>query len=230
MLFRPLLSVWGDVTPQVAPLLQRCIPAALFLGNRSRRALALTFDDGPHPGDTPALLAVLARHNAPATFFPIGERVARWPALVCAATEAGHQIGLHSMRHRPFVWMTETAIVAELMAEQALLARVCGRPTSAFGWVRPPYAVAWPRTLRRLRRHGYRVVLGSSLPVHWAQPAERTIGQVLRAASNGAIIILHEAQTGPPIANLVDDLVPQLRAAGYTLVTIEQLWQGSDMR
>src|SRR5438477_403188 len=56
---------------------------------------ALTFDDGPHPRGTPAVLEILARTGAAATFFLVGEQVARDPALALEVAAAGHHVGLH---------------------------------------------------------------------------------------------------------------------------------------
>ena len=63
--------------------------------------VALTFDDGPHPEGTPAVLEVLARAGARATFFLVGEQVQRRPALAAEIVAAGHAVALHGYRHRP---------------------------------------------------------------------------------------------------------------------------------
>src|SRR3984957_12327787 len=62
--------------------------------------VALTFDDGPHPEGTPAILELLARHRATATFFVVGEQVRRRPALLAQIRAQGHQVALHCDRHR----------------------------------------------------------------------------------------------------------------------------------
>ena len=62
--------------------------------------VALTFDDGPHPEGTPAVLEALARAGARATFFVVGEQVQRRPALVAEIAAAGHVVALHGYRHR----------------------------------------------------------------------------------------------------------------------------------
>ncbi|MGH2869094.1 MAG: polysaccharide deacetylase family protein, partial [Solirubrobacteraceae bacterium] len=68
--------------------------------------VALTFDDGPHPEGTPAVLEVLARAGARATFFVIGEQARRWPQLVAEIRAAGHEVALHGFRHRLQLRMT----------------------------------------------------------------------------------------------------------------------------
>ena len=64
------------------------------------RGVGLTFDDGPHPQGTPATLDALSAAGATATFFLVGEQVARWPGLAAEIAAAGHEIGLHGYRHR----------------------------------------------------------------------------------------------------------------------------------
>src|SRR5438552_8777419 len=66
----------------------------------SGRGYALTFDDGPHPEGTPAVLEILARAGVAATFFLVGEQVARDRSLAGEVVAAGHQVGLHCHRHR----------------------------------------------------------------------------------------------------------------------------------
>src|SRR5215470_4883360 len=69
-------------------------------GDRSRRRIALTFDDGPHPIHTPALLDALAELGAPATFFLVGRGVEAHPELVARIASEGHELGNHTYAHR----------------------------------------------------------------------------------------------------------------------------------
>ena len=68
--------------------------------------MALTFDDGPHPQGTPAVLSALAAHGARATFFLVGEQVERRPALAREVHDAGHEVALHCHRHRNALRLT----------------------------------------------------------------------------------------------------------------------------
>src|SRR5262245_7040298 len=71
----------------------------LWCAARPMRAVALTFDDGPDPTFTPRVLEILAEKQAPATFFVVGERAARYPELVRRLHDMGHTIGNHSQTH-----------------------------------------------------------------------------------------------------------------------------------
>lgn len=77
-------------------------PNILWFGGEAHREIALTFDDGPHPKDTPQVLDMLAKHNIQATFFLVGKYVEQYPELVKRIHQSGHQLGIHCYRHRPF--------------------------------------------------------------------------------------------------------------------------------
>jgi peptidoglycan/xylan/chitin deacetylase (PgdA/CDA1 family) len=108
-------------------LLRRHFPQALWNGPGDHRAIALTFDDGPHPQDTPRLLELLARQQVRATFFQVGKQVAEYPDLVRQVAEAGHQIGMHGYRHRAFPLESAAILRGHLAHTQFLIAQACQR-------------------------------------------------------------------------------------------------------
>ena len=73
---------------------------ALWRGKAGSRQVALTFDDGPHPITTRAVLEILRAHDVRATFFLLGHMVARSPGLAAELTAAGHEVGVHGWEHR----------------------------------------------------------------------------------------------------------------------------------
>jgi peptidoglycan/xylan/chitin deacetylase (PgdA/CDA1 family) len=218
-LTRARLSVWAS------HLLRRGSPGALWAGRPSAPLVALTFDDGPDPRDTPRLLEVLARHQVTATFFQIGERVERWPDLSRQVAAAGHQLALHGYRHRPFPLEAPEALRGQLAYTRRMLAQISGRPADTLRDVRPPYGVYTPATLAGLLAWGYRPVMWSVVPFHWMQPAEPTITQATRMVRRGSLLVLHESLGGPPVADLTDAIVTRLAAAGYGFVSVDQMWQ-----
>jgi peptidoglycan/xylan/chitin deacetylase (PgdA/CDA1 family) len=111
-------------------------------GRSGKRAVALTFDDGPDPLTTPALLRLLARHRAPATFFVIGKKAEMHPELIRAILAGGHLVGNHTYRHDTLVMLKSAAILArEIEAAQAAVAPF-GVVPLAF---RPPVGITSPR-------------------------------------------------------------------------------------
>jgi peptidoglycan-N-acetylglucosamine deacetylase len=131
----------------------------------SGRGYALTFDDGPHPQGTPAVLASLARAGVQATFFLVGERVQREPALAREILQAGHEIGLHCHRHRNLLRLAPWQVGEDIARAQAAIEDATGRGVRLY---RPPYGVLNAYALRLARKHGWRTLLWS----HWGRDWE----------------------------------------------------------
>jgi len=125
-------------------------------GSRESRRIALTFDDGPDPDRTPALLDTLAALGAPATFFLLGRAVEKNPELAARIAREGHEIGNHTYNHRYLPLQRSSSVARELAEADATIARATGVvPTLA----RPPYGGRSPFTVRAFARAGKRVVL-----------------------------------------------------------------------
>ncbi len=215
----------GNLLPHIHPILQKRFPQALWSGNPGRREVALTFDDGPHPQDTPDLLEVLDRHQVKATFFLVGERVEMYPDLVAQVAARGHQFGIHGYRHEPFPLISSVDLQAQLDTTRNLISAASGYAVEHIRDVRPPYGVALNSTVQRLLQWQYRPVMWSIVPLHWFLPEQETIQHVLRLVCCGSLIVLHENQPGHPVAELTDRIVAQVKAMEYTFITVDQMWQ-----
>jgi peptidoglycan-N-acetylglucosamine deacetylase len=209
---------------RAAGIVQRLFPEVLWEGPRDGRQVALTFDDGPHPVDTPAVLEVLGRREVTASFFHIGEVAERHHDLVWEVAAAGHQLALHGYIHRAFPLIEPRLLHDQLSRGQRLLASSSGRDPRSIRYVRPPFGAYLPRTLDALRSWGYRVVMGSVVPMHWHQSAAKTIRETAQAVRPGAVLVLHESLGGPPVASLTDAIISQLLAAGVVFVTVDEMW------
>ena len=123
---------------------RRCASA---LGIEDRTAsgcgYALTFDDGPHPDGTPAMLEILAHAGVRATFFLVGEQVRRNPALAGEIAAAGHEIGLHCDRHRNLLRLAPWQVRADIARARATIEDATGRAIGAL-----------PAAIRRAQRVG----------------------------------------------------------------------------
>lgn len=227
MVWRPLLESYAAMSlADVGRLIDRHFPDILWAGSPATRQLALTFDDGPHPRDTPALLEVLARHGVTATFSWLGERVEAHPELVGAAAAAGHQLMIHGYRHRSFLLEPQAELRAMLGRTRELLAHHSGRDPATITSVRPPFGHFSGSVLGALRRWGYQPVLCSIMPVHWMQPAALSVRHVLQQAGPGSLIVLHEALGGPPVAELTDRILAGLAGRELGFVTVDALRAG----
>lgn len=217
-----MLERWLDTGPIVTGIGRRLLPECVWHGDRSRAMVALTFDDGPDPDHTPALLEVLSRHDVRATFFWIGWRVRRAPELARRVAAAGHAVGLHGERHRSWLGRNAADVIAELDAMRASFADVLGGPGPQIA--RPPFGCATRGQLRRLAERGYRVIECDVLPGDWAAPARVVVERVARRARNGSIVALHDGNSaGPRVAETTDRIISRLRERGLEFATVEEM-------
>ena len=155
-------------------------------------AVALTFDDGPHPQGTPAVLAALAARGARATFFLIGEQVQKYPALAAEIAAAGHGIALHGYRHRNLMRVAPRALAADLDRAHALIAETTGIAPRVY---RPPYGIFTPAGLVLARRRGWAPMLWSRWGRDWrGSITPQKIAQlVTTGVIGGDVLLLHDA-------------------------------------
>jgi peptidoglycan/xylan/chitin deacetylase (PgdA/CDA1 family) len=204
--------------------MQRRHPGVLWHGDEARREIAITFDDGPHPRDTPQVLETLARHGVHATFFLIGRNIERYPSLVEQIHREGHQIGIHCYRHLPFPLEHPATLRRHLEHTRTLITGECGVSPDTLVEVRPPYGFFTGRTRSILSKWGYRLVLWNNMPLHFLQPVQWTTNQILGQAVPGSIIVMHDGKGhGSKVAHIVDIVIPRLKAMGFGFVTIEQM-------
>ena len=167
----------------------------LFRGPRDCGSVALTFDDGPHPAITPALLEVLERHAARATFFLVGRRAATWPHLARQIAEAGHAIGSHGFAHEGTWWRSATWLDRDLERAEEAFGDLLASPRV----FRPPHGLLSPSWYLASRRRGYRPVLWSVASRDWRiNDAGRVSARVVKRLRPGSIVLFHEcrARTG----------------------------------
>ena len=185
-------AAWS--APALAPIVPAVsdvigVPRLLPAG---ARGVALTFDDGPHPEGTPALLDILAGAGASATFFLIGENVRRWPEIAQRIAREGHVVALHGYRHRNQLRLTPRAFASDLERGAQVLEETIGtRPTL----YRPPYGIFSPAGLAIVRRNGYRTLLWSRWGHDWRRriTPERIAAEVTREVADGDVLLLHDS-------------------------------------
>jgi peptidoglycan/xylan/chitin deacetylase (PgdA/CDA1 family) len=218
---------FAPLYPYLYRLLKPTFPNCLWSGRPTSPQIALTFDDGPHPRYSRELLKVLDRHNVIASFFWLGLCVERSPQVASQVSEAGHWVGLHGYDHDLFPRLKRDRLRADLDRTRDLIHRTCGIAKDRLIDVRPPYAVATPRTLKYLRSWGYRTVMWSVVPEDWLHPGvDVAIDRVLTQTTQGSQIVFHDGHYGgKDVAETVDRLIPQLKQRGYEFVTVDQLWQ-----
>ena len=154
--------------------------------------VALTFDDGPHPQGTPAVLEALHEHGAVATFFLAGEQVERRPALAAEIVAAGHRVELHCHRHRNLLRLTVREFLEDAERARTAIEDASGQEIADY---RPPYGIFSAATLRAVRSRGWRPVLWSRWGRDWARSAtpESIARRSCAHLRAGDVVLLHDA-------------------------------------
>ncbi|WP_433206093.1 polysaccharide deacetylase family protein [Dactylosporangium sp. CS-047395] len=151
--------------------------------------VALTFDDGPDPASTAALLAALHRGGARATLFAIGRNARTYPRLLRQARNAGMWIGNHSWSHPDLTRLTPARTRAELRRTQAALRRAGGALPRLF---RPPYGATGATVRAAAARLGLTEVLWDVDSRDWAGASTDDIVAAASGLTDGQVILLHE--------------------------------------
>jgi cellulose synthase/poly-beta-1,6-N-acetylglucosamine synthase-like glycosyltransferase/peptidoglycan/xylan/chitin deacetylase (PgdA/CDA1 family)/spore germination protein YaaH len=198
--------------------------------------IALTFDDGPDPRWTPAILDILKQENVPATFFIIGKNGQAYPDLMRRLVNEGHEIGNHTYTHPNLGEIPVSLTDLELNATQRLIESETGRSTVLF---RPPYfgdaEADKPQEVEpafRAQQLGYLLVgvridpSDWQLPVSARQIVDRTVERALdeNPETRGQIVLLHDSggDRAATVAAL-PELIHQLRARGFRFVPVSEL-------
>ena len=164
--------------------LQRTLPGAA--------GVAITFDDGPHPEGTPAVLEILAAADIKATFFLVGEQVERRPALAAEIAAQGHLIGLHGYRHRPQPVMPTKTVHHDLERGAEVVEGASG---VELAWHRPPYGLYSAAGLAAIRARQLKPLLWSRWGKDWRRftTPERIATRASANVRAGDVILLHDA-------------------------------------
>jgi peptidoglycan/xylan/chitin deacetylase (PgdA/CDA1 family) len=205
----------------------RCgwLAPSLWHGPRDRKAIALTFDDGPSES-TPQLLDLLDTYGARATFFQIGRHVERLPDIAREVVRRGHEIGNHTYSHAPLYLRHPQFVRDEVAAGQEAIRTVAGVEAR---WFRAPYGARWFGLRHAQKEFGLVGVMWSTLALDWKMDLSTVCGKLQSDVRQGAIWCLHdgrELEVQPEIDRTLDAvrrLLPSLRDKGYRSVTVSDL-------
>ncbi len=198
---------------------------SVYHGDRSRAAVALTFDDGPSES-TPALLELLAEHKVRATFFMVGRNVRRCPAIARSVAAQGHEIGNHTDSHPRLNFHASEFIYRELALAQQTIHANTGKTPRLF---RAPYGVRWFGLRAAQRRLDLMGVMWTVIGRDWQWPAQRISRLLLNHTANGAIICLHDGRDvkrAPDIRATIDAVefvIPALKERGFQFETVSEI-------
>ena len=194
----------------------------IWHGFTKERVVALTFDDGPDPRFTPAVLAVLHRYGVHATFFVVGKNVKRWPDLLRAEMAAGHEIGNHTYSHPELYRLPREKVEQEIVDGDAVVAEVAGVVPRFF---RPPYERLSLAIFQAAWSTGKKIVLsGVCLEHHEVHTPQEMAARVLAQIRPGTIILAHDGRLDRKnTVAALPLLLAELKARGYRVVTLGEL-------
>ncbi len=180
----------GPALARVAPIGNRVTPRLVGWGRDDH--VALTFDDGPDPESTPAILAELDRLGWHATFFMLGGMARRAPSLVADLVAAGHEVAVHGDTHRSMMSRGPRAVRRDIQEATDAIAGAAG---VAPIWFRPPFGALSYGAVAGARRAGLTTVLWTTWGRDWRAEAtpDTVVADVLRRPVAGGTVLLHDS-------------------------------------
>jgi peptidoglycan/xylan/chitin deacetylase (PgdA/CDA1 family) len=174
----------------------------------------LTFDDGPDPHTTPALLELLDEHDLQATFFLVGKNCRKHPELVKRIHESGHTLGNHTFHHLWLPGLPTGMIKSEIVSTNKVIEDITGTTPHAF---RPPFGVMDHRAARCLKENDMTAVYWGSAPEDWSTPgSHRVVRRVMWKIADGSLIVLHEGKhVAEQTIEAASEIISRTRLLGY---------------
>lgn len=229
-LFGGGLIGWGMVHPRsriMGPLVHRGWPSEP--DGDSPKRVALTFDDGPTPDSTPAVLDALREVNAPAAFFVVGRNVQRHPHLLRRIHDEGHLIGNHTFDHdRQGLWGLNGFWRRQIDLADDTIFDLIGKRPAMF---RPPMGLKHWHLMQEARFGGHTVVTWSRKAMDGGRkpPKKTRLIKRLAKARDGDVLLLHDGHepdhpaSRTVTAEAIVPLVNQLRDRGFEIVRLDEL-------
>ena len=184
----------------------------------TKKRVALTFDDGPHPEVTKQILALLNKYNAKATFFMLGSRVQYYPGLARAIRDAGHEIGNHTWTHPVLTKMSAAAIQKEFESTEQAILKATGQNSTVF---RPPYGASNDSVRALIPRTSVNWTIDT---LDWKhRDPQQLLPMVKKAMHNNAIVLMHDIHQST--ADGLEPVLKYLQSEGYEFVTISEVLQ-----
>ena len=186
----------------------------------NKNYVAMTFDDGPHPQNTPKLLDILRERNIKATFYVIGRNVELYPEITRRIVAEGHEIGNHTYTHGNMTKMSDAKVRKELDTTRDAIAGATGvKPRT----MRPPYGGLLQSERSWIgSEYGYPTIMWAVDPRDWQRPGPAVVtSRILSATTPGAIVLAHDLHA--PTVTAMPATLDGLLKKGYQFVTVSQL-------
>ena len=196
------------------------IPSSVI--KKSEKYIALTFDDGPHPKYTAQILKILYDNEAMATFFVIGENAERYPYLVRAEYDLGHEIGNHTYHHDRKSDQSLKTLADDIKRADDIIYEITGQKPLLF---RPPEGKRDKTLDDIVKKAGKSIVLWTVDTRDWAHTdKDKIIKNITENTKNGSVILFHDYISPPsPTPEVLCEILPYLKEKGYKFVTVSEL-------
>ncbi len=197
---------------------------AFFAADTAEKKLYLTFDCGYENGNTPAILAALKKHQAPAVFFAVGNFVRDNPDLIKQMVAEGHIVGNHTMTHPDMSKISsEDSFQKEIQGVEKIYKETTGKEMEKF--YRPPQGIYSTENLAMAKELGYSTFFWSLAYVDWIQDQqpsrEEALRKLLTRVHPGAIVLLHNTSSTNGI--ILDELLSRWKKMGYSFHSVKEL-------
>lgn len=218
----PVHPATGDSTPAADPAPAPAAAPRLSYNSCTVDGpyVAMTFDDGPKPGQTDRLLDMLKERGIKATFFVIGQNVAQYPDLIRRMVAEGHEVANHSWNHPALSKLSAAGVADQIRKTDAAIV-AAGAPQPVV--MRPPYGATNASLNRRLNEEfGQKVILWDVDPLDWKyRNSARVTEEIVTKAKPGSIILAHDIHAST--VNAMPGTLDALLAKGYKFVTVSEL-------
>lgn len=189
-----------------------------------RPMVALTFDDGPHPKNTPRILETLKTYDGASTFFMVGTNVERYPDVVLQVAENGSEIASHTYNHPNLTRLSADSLNVQLNRVSELVNDLTHQQIQ-IQTLRPPYGAVNEQVKEASPTP---LILWSLDTLDWkTRSAEKTVDLVLSQVEDGDIILMHDIHAES--AEAAETIIPKLTEMGFQLVTVQELMEAKGL-
>lgn len=184
--------------------------------------IALTFDDSPHPQQTPLILDILKEYNIKATFFAIGANIEQYPDIAARIVNEGHILGNHSYAHTSnFPLFSPDKMRDDVARCEALIERITP-PEQRYKLFRPPFGVTNPTIGKVVKEGGYTTIGWNIRSLDTVRPPLEAWQRIVKRIRPGSVILLHDRM--PESHILLEKLIRWINNEGYQIVNINELF------
>ena len=204
------------ITPAQPMVIYRVVPQP------TGKLIALTFDDGPWPGQTNKILKILKAEHIHATFFMLGVRVKLAPGLARQVVAAGNQVGNHTLGHKSLTTISPKEMKRQIVGGADAIFKATGVHPM---WLRPPYGAIDPQVWKESKRLHLHIGLWDIDPRDWSNPGVKHIGVVVKKnAKKGRVILLHDGGSDrKQTIKALPKMIRGLKKRGFIFVTMQEL-------